>query len=320
MLTIKQPRGIQLCICMIAFAALVTVLPAINHAKHNNNKPESLTATRQLQRYSLGQGANELMDKQITRASTAMHAIAMQSTRTSSARDTTDTATRTVATTTTPTATPISSRIASNAEEFIGTPFDPDPQGLYVTKKVIVADDAVDCMYLVFRSTELAFATTPKQAIEVALDKRFIDRGIIKKNQVVNYDNRFQYGEDMITSGKWGKEITAQIGATLRIVGTRGQPHWEVLPLDTLAQSTNKLRSGDLLFFVNNPQKRSVAKESVGHMGIVKMERQKAFFIHAHGKKNHGGIVAKTLLTDYIQWCRDSSKCRFIGAQVTRFD
>jgi hypothetical protein len=40
----------------------------------------------------------------------------------------------------------IGEKITLWAEEFLGTPYDPDPQGEYVTKKAIVADQRVDCM------------------------------------------------------------------------------------------------------------------------------------------------------------------------------
>ena len=47
-------------------------------------------------------------------------------------------------------------RIAFWAEQYIDVPYDTDPWGDYVRKNVIVADERVDCMYLTFRSVELA--------------------------------------------------------------------------------------------------------------------------------------------------------------------
>ncbi|MCK4911383.1 MAG: hypothetical protein KAR83_07060, partial [Thermodesulfovibrionales bacterium] len=46
---------------------------------------------------------------------------------------------------------PIGERIARWAEAFLGTPYDTDPLGAYVSSNAIVADMSVDCMYLTFR-------------------------------------------------------------------------------------------------------------------------------------------------------------------------
>jgi len=203
------------------------------------------------------------------------------------------------------------------AEKFLGVPYDRDPQGLYVTRAAIVADDAVDCMYLTFRAVELALSRSPEEAIHVALDKRFHTRGILRDGKVVNYDDRFQYGEDMIRSGKWGREITSQIGRTARIRGSRNYDFFEVLPPHEMARKQGKLRSGDILFFFKAPEKR-VVEEGVGHMGIVKLEgkdsERKIFLIHASGSKSSGGSVKKVPLVNYL------SSMPFVGVKVTRFE
>ena len=107
---------------------------------------------------------------------------------------------------------PLGERIALWAERFVGTPYDPDPLGAYVTKREIVADERVDCMYLSFRAVELALGRTPEESIAVSLDKRFVHKGMLDNGVVTNYEDRFRYGEDMLDSGKWGKEITGDIG------------------------------------------------------------------------------------------------------------
>jgi hypothetical protein len=208
-------------------------------------------------------------------------------------------------------------KIAAQAEKFVGIPYDRDPQGIYVTRRAIVADDAVDCMYLTFRAVELALSRTPEDAIQVALDKRFHARGVLQDGRVGNYEDRFQYGEDMIASGKWGKEITGQIGRTARIRGTRGYDFFEVLPPHEIARKGERLRSGDILFFFKIPEKR-VVEEGVGHIGIVKVEgkdsEEKVFMIHAGGTKNSGGRVKKVPLLDYL------AAMPFVGVKVTRFE
>jgi len=211
---------------------------------------------------------------------------------------------------------PVGERIALWAERFVGTPYDEDPQGLYVTRAVIVADEKMDCMYLTFRSVELALSADPEEAVQIALDKRFQTRGRIQHGWVLNYEDRYQYGEDMVASGKWGKEITAGLGSPKRIEGTRGRNHWQILPAKAFAGRLNRLKSGDLVFFIKDPKKRTVG-ESVGHIGIVKFEekagKKSVYLIHAGGSKNKGGAVRKVLLKDYLV------KMPFIGVQVTRF-
>ncbi len=203
------------------------------------------------------------------------------------------------------------------AEKFLGTAYDRDPRGAYVTRKEIVADDEVDCMYLTFRAVELALSRSPEEAIQVALDKRFHTRGILQDGKVLNYDDRFQYGEDMIRSGKWGKEVTSRVGRTVRIRGSRDYDFFEVLPPHEMARKKERLRSGDIIFFFKIPEKREVG-EGVGHMGIVKVEgkesEKKIFMIHAGGTKSSGGTVKEVLLVDYL------SAMPFVGVKVTRFE
>ncbi|MDI6890723.1 MAG: hypothetical protein QMC83_07295 [Thermodesulfovibrionales bacterium] len=212
---------------------------------------------------------------------------------------------------------PIGERISFWAERFVGTPYDPDPLGEYVSKKVIVADERVDCMYLIFRSLELSLSETPSEAILIALDKRFINKGRTLDGKVVNYESRFQYGEDMLDSGKWGREVTEEIGPITEIKGSRGRDKVRIISKDTMQALLNtgvsSLQSGDMLFFIKSPDKR-VADEIVGHVGIVKEEGGILYLIHASGTKNKGGVVEKVLLIDYI------GSMPFIGIRVSRFD
>ncbi|MEW6739821.1 MAG: hypothetical protein AB1325_07935 [Nitrospirota bacterium] len=208
---------------------------------------------------------------------------------------------------------PVGERIAFWAERFVGAPYDIDPIGEYVARGVIVADEKVDCMYLTFRAVELALSNNPAEAIEIALDKRFHTKGILKDNKVVNYDDRFEYGEDMIFSRKWEKEITSEIGRVTKIKGSRGLDSIDMLPLGELMKEMQKLKTGDIIFFIKNPGKR-ISEEIVGHIGIIKIENKKIYLIHAGGIKSKGGVVKKVLFKDYIK------SMPFIGAKITRFD
>lgn len=212
---------------------------------------------------------------------------------------------------------PVGERIALWAERFIGTPYDPDPLGEYVTKRRIAADDRVDCMYLTFRSMELALSQTPEEAVLIALDKRFIGKGRLEDARVLNYEDRFQYGEDMLESGKWGKEITGDIGPLSHIQGSRGRKTVTLLSRETLIDKFRKrqplpLKSGDIIFFVRSPEKR-LAGEIVGHIGFIKVEGESLYLIHAGGRKNRGGEVKKVMLKDYIR------SMPFEGIKVSRF-
>jgi hypothetical protein len=207
---------------------------------------------------------------------------------------------------------PVGERIALWAERFVGTQYDPDPLGEYVRQQVIVADERMDCMYLTFRAVELALADTPEDAVNVALGMRFIGRGEIRDGKVANYEDRFQYGEDMIDSGKWGKEITRELGETIMIEGSRGKEHVRALPARNIHDCLLSFRSGDIIFFVRHPGKRS-KDEIIGHIGIIKREKESIFLIHAGGQKNKGGSVKKVLFEEYID------AMPFIGIRVTRF-
>lgn len=214
---------------------------------------------------------------------------------------------------------PIGEKIAFWAEKFVGTPYDPDPLGEYVSKAAIVADERVDCMYLTFRAVELALSHSPEEAIQIALEKRFHSKGVLKESRVINYDNRFEYGEDMIESRKWGKDITREVGRMIKIKGSRGKDFVEILPPAELANGVKRLKSGDIVFFVKKPEKRQVG-EIIGHIGIIRVEQGKkeegkggAYLIHASGVKGKGGMVKKVLLKDYL------SEMPFIGARITRF-
>ena len=107
----------------------------------------------------------------------------------------------------------VGNRIAFWAEQFIGTPYDMDPLGDYVTRALIVADERVDCMYLTFRAVELALSNSPEEAVGKALTMRFHAQGVLKDGKVTNYDDRYQDGIDMIGSGKYGARLFSRARA-----------------------------------------------------------------------------------------------------------
>ena len=215
---------------------------------------------------------------------------------------------------------PIGERIAFWGEQFVGAPYDIDPLGEYVRSEKIVCDYRVDCMYLVFRAVELAQANTPEGAMDRSLDLRFRTRGRIEGGRIVNYNERFAYAEDMISSGRWGRDITTELGETIEIQGLRRGEKTPILSRGELLKSevNGKLKTGDLIFFVEDPTKRS-ADEIIGHLGIIKVENGALFLIHASGLKSSderpgGGVVKKVDLLEYF------TNMEFIGAKFTRFE
>ena len=215
---------------------------------------------------------------------------------------------------------PLGERIAFWAETFIGTPYDDDLAGLYVSRAAVVADDRVDCMYLVFRAVELALSSAAEEAIAVALDKRFSSEGTLRDGKVSDYRGRFRFGEDMILSGKWGREVTPYLGTLLRARIRRTGATLAFVRSADLLRHRGALRSGDIVYFVN-PRPHRPSGAVVRHMGIIKREKAKdtaekdeVLFIHAQGVKGKSGAVAKVPLGEYLV------SATFKGAAVTRLD
>jgi hypothetical protein len=208
---------------------------------------------------------------------------------------------------------PVGERIAFWAETFVDTPYDPDPLGEYVRREVIVADERVDCMYLTFRAVELALSGDPDGAVAVALDKRFVTSGKVAGGKVLNYGERFQYGEDMIDSGKWGTEITSRVGPTDVMPGIRGREKVVYLAPENILENLDRLKSGDIVFFVNS-RERMQGGEIIGHLGIIQRKGDDVYLIHASGRKNMSGLVKKVLFAEYVR------TLPFAGIRVSRFE
>ncbi|MBF0519313.1 MAG: DUF1460 domain-containing protein [Nitrospirae bacterium] len=211
---------------------------------------------------------------------------------------------------------PIGERIALWAEEFVGTPYDTDPLGAYVRNKVIVYDKKVDCMYHVFRSVELAFGSTPEESVEIALNLRFKTKGKLGSDGLVaNYDDRFQYAEDMVSSGKWGTDVTKELGSTTKIKGDRGVESVSIIPKENIKDVLSKLKSGDIVFLIKKVEKRVVG-EIVGHEGVIKVENGDVYLIHASGLKNKENENYKVKKVPLLEYAGNMS---FVGITVSRF-
>lgn len=214
---------------------------------------------------------------------------------------------------------PVGNRIAFWAEQFIGTPYDRDPLGDYVTRAAIVADERVDCMYLTFRAVELALTNSPEEAINKALTMRFHTQGVLRDGKVTNYDERYQDGIDMIKSGKFGAEITTRLGKTGQIVESSSSDPIDFLPAAEMRRGMDQLNTGDIVYFVRDPSRIAVGGV-IAHMGILKVETSNGgssrtvYLIHASGTKKRGGSVKKVLLDEYL------SHMQHAGVKISRLN
>ena len=182
-------------------------------------------------------------------------------------------------------------KIAKYANSFVGTPYDRIPIGLYVQSRKLIIDDEIDCMYLVFRSVPLALADGDnKKAAEIACDKMFHDKcKLDKDNLVTNYENRFDYSEDMISSGKWGESIYTNNEMSV-MAGSRHYKWFYYVKSQDFINSKKlqqRVQNGDILFLYKFPEKRSKLNEAIGHLGIIEVKNGEIYLIHASGRKGY---------------------------------
>lgn len=203
-----------------------------------------------------------------------------------------------------------SSTFVNNAEQFIGTPYDFLPEGLYVKNKAIIADQKIDCLYLIFRSYELTATKLHyyKNAEEAALHLRFQHLGKIKNGRVLNYDDRYQYAEDLLSSGKLGIDVSAKIGKLTKIPGSRQYREFSFLSKREILKKINKLENGLIILFVKDPKKRSPMQEIIGHLGIITVHNNKRYLLHASSQKKYNAQVAEVDFGEYLK------ESHFIGA------
>ena len=206
----------------------------------------------------------------------------------------------------------IGEKITQCANKFIGTPYDTNPIGEYVFRNVIIYDEKVDCMYFVFRCTEIAFSNKENSPEQIALSQRFQTHGIISNGVVVNYQDRFAYADDMISSSKWGIDVSPVIGKISKIEGTRGVSFFNFVAKNDVR--LENFHNGDIIFFVKSKNNR-IIDEIIGHLGFIEIEDGNVYLIHASGlkKPETNGSVKKVLLADFFE------KTKFIGVIVKRF-
>ncbi|MBQ7552061.1 MAG: DUF1460 domain-containing protein [Rickettsiales bacterium] len=225
-------------------------------------------------------------------------------------------------------------KIDKYARRFIGTKYDKIDIGAYVKNRVIIYDTEVDCMYLVFRVIELAVANGDEQkAINFALDNRFHTKGKLDADgKVMNYGERYQYSEDVIADGKFGKSIFTN-NEMQEIQGERMHTKWFQLPIEDVINNAviknhnlnqtnerifDRIETGDIVFFIRKKELREVG-EIIAHLGILeKTKNGNVYVIHASGKKDpewkDAGVI-RVRLDKYLK----QKKNKFSGVYITRF-
>jgi hypothetical protein len=215
------------------------------------------------------------------------------------------------------------------AAEGVRYVFGPAADG-YVAERELVRDHRQDCISLLYRCSELARARDHNDAIVVALATRFAGAApeeVVDAKGRVDYEHasHLDFSLDMIRSGHWGRDVTAEVGAAVPdTVGTSRYPagSFEYVPKNGLVEAA--LREGDVIWFVLDPQVESARKLRdqyglvIGHVGLVVVEEGRAHLVHAavSGLSGwyEGGTVVKVPLTEYLARVE-----RFAGVKVTRF-
>lgn len=207
--------------------------------------------------------------------------------------------------------------------------FGPSADG-YVAEREIVRDHRQDCISLLYRCSELARARDHRDAIAVALATRFAGA---EPDSVVDADGRVDYDDpshldfslDMIRSGHWGADITAQVGAAEPdTVGTSRYPAGSFSYVPKAKLDPASLREGDVCWFVLDPNVASARRLRdtyglvIGHVGLVIVEDGRPWLVHAavSGLSGwyEGGTVVKVPLVEYLGRVE-----RFAGVKITRF-
>ncbi len=199
----------------------------------------------------------------------------------------------------------------------------------YVTRGRLWDDQAFDCISFLYRCAELAHARDNEEALAWALRTRFAGAdpdAVVDAQGRVDYDRpeHLDFSLDMIRSGIWGRDITAQLaGVVTDTVGTSRYPGGSFSYVDRRTLDPGELRDGDVVWLVLSPWHKdgSMLRQDhglvIGHVGIVLVEDGQTYLGHAASKSLPGlyekaGLV-KVPLTEYL-----ARVGKFAGVMVTR--
>jgi hypothetical protein len=202
-----------------------------------------------------------------------------------------------------------------------------DPGG-YVTEGRLCQDFATDCVLFMCRTTELARSASAREAVQFAFGTRFYGAAVehaVRDDGRVDFDDpaHLEYSEEMIRSGVWGADVTAECGAALRdTVGSSHAPADTVRFLPTAGIDYAQLRNGDIVWFIGDETAPGAIEQRregtmIHHLGILVREGDRVMLIHPAARPlprvyDRTGLVAVPLQT-YL-----SRISRFKGILVTR--
>ena len=185
----------------------------------------------------------------------------------------------------------------------------------YVTEGLLVQDFKPDCVLFFYRCTDLARASTPREAILQGLETRFQGAATPPVDTAgrVDYKNaaHLDYSLDIVRSGVWGREVTTEVGIAVDdAVGTSRYPANSFRYVPSSQLRMDRLQDGDHLFFVLNEasdrgqRMRQKYGLVVGHQGIVVRQGDQVYLVHAASKDlpgvYDGNQVVKVLLRTYL--------------------
>ena len=230
---------------------------------------------------------------------------------------------------------PTAERVGLWARRFLA---DPDSEylfglkeGGYAAEGLLASDHRQDCVSLLYRSSELARATTHDDALRIALATRFpgapLD-SLVDADGRVDYDRpeHLDFSLDMIRSGHWGREITDVLtGARLDETGSARYPagSFRYVPEERLDRA--ELREGDVVWFLLDPAHAGARRLRedyglvIGHIGLLIERGDEILLVHAASSDlegvYEGGRVVAVPLDLYLERVE-----RFAGILVTRFE
>ncbi len=190
-----------------------------------------------------------------------------------------------------------------------------EAEGGYAKEGRLIDDCHTDCVLFFYRATELGRSSSALEAVQFAFGTRFygaILEEVVDSQGRVDYRTPvyLHYSEDMVRSGIWGRDITAELGpATLDHAGTARYPADSVSYVPKEDVRKDRMQDGDVIFFVADEKSdagRRVRENGgmIGHIGIVKVEAGGPMIIHAAARPLEGyyagGKVEKVSLDAYL--------------------
>ena len=205
--------------------------------------------------------------------------------------------------------------------------------GGYAAEGRLVTSGDYDCVSFMYRCTELARATSKRDNYSWALRARFAGADIdlvVGSDGRVDYDcpEHLDYSLDMIRSGIWGRDVSAEVGATADdAVGTSRYPAESFAWIPAGSIDHTQLKPGDIIWLVLNPDDKKARKLRdeygvvVGHLGVMAQcgENDKLCLLHAASSdlsgQYEGGQVVSVDLSVYLEKVN-----RYAGIIVTRIE